>query len=178
MKYLASLPPLVAAFCLAAPVTGLSRDHHDDHRHSDHHDWDHGHWDHHRSGPSVSFYRPYPSYYRSYPYSYGSYPYSYRSYPYSYGSYPYYGSSFGLTLSTRPTYYNESTYYRGVTRDSSDELAVDVQRALARRGYYHGAIDGGIGSGTRAAIRRYQYDRGLEVTGRIDRSLLRSLGLS
>ena len=42
---------------------------------------------------------------------------------------------------------------------------------------YRGEIDGDIGPGTRAAIRRYQYERRLEVTGRIDRSLLRSLGL-
>ncbi len=56
-------------------------------------------------------------------------------------------------------------------------VGVDVQRALARRGYYGGAIDGDIGPRSRAAIRSYQVDRGLPVTGRIDTLLLRSLGL-
>ncbi len=65
--------------------------------------------------------------------------------------------------------------YRGV---ASDALAVDVQRSLARRGFYRGQIDGDVGPGTRAAIRSYQYDRGLTVTGRIDGALVRSLGLS
>jgi peptidoglycan hydrolase-like protein with peptidoglycan-binding domain len=54
---------------------------------------------------------------------------------------------------------------------------VDVQRELRRRGYYHGPIDGDVGPGTRAAIRAYQNDRGFAVTGRIDRSLLRALGV-
>lgn len=167
MKYIATLPSLVAALCLVVPATGFSKDK-DDHRHySDHghHSYYHGHgsyW----SRPSIGIYRSYPSYYRSYPYEYGAYPY-------------YYGPSFGLSFSTTPTYYGESTYYRGIPRstDYGDDLAVDVQRALARRGYYHGAIDGDVGTGTRSAIRQYQYDRRLEVTGRIDRSLLHSLGL-
>lgn len=103
----------------------------------------------------------------------------FRSYPYYYGPYPYYYGSpgFGVSFYSGPSY--DSGYYRGIPRsdDSGDELSVDVQRALARRGYYHAEIDGDIGPGTRAAIRQYQYDRHLEVTGRIDRSLLRSLGL-
>jgi peptidoglycan hydrolase-like protein with peptidoglycan-binding domain len=52
-----------------------------------------------------------------------------------------------------------------------------VQIALARRGYYRSAIDGQAGQQTRSAIRRYQRDRRLAVTGAIDRSLLRSLGI-
>jgi hypothetical protein len=48
-----------------------------------------------------------------------------------------------------------STYGRSYDR-SADYLSVDVQRALKRRGYYSGAIDGDIGPGSRAAIRRYQ----------------------
>jgi Putative peptidoglycan binding domain len=56
-------------------------------------------------------------------------------------------------------------------------LDVDVQVALARRGYYHGPIDGDIGPGTSAAIRAYQYDNGLRVTGYIDGALIRSLRL-
>ena len=52
-----------------------------------------------------------------------------------------------------------------------------MQRVLKRRGYYYGSIDGDIGPASRNAIRNYQADRGLKVTGRIDSSLLRSLGI-
>jgi hypothetical protein len=52
-----------------------------------------------------------------------------------------------------------------------------VQRALARRGYYNGPIDGDLGSGSRRAISRYQADHALAVTGSVTSSLLRSLGL-
>lgn len=55
--------------------------------------------------------------------------------------------------------------------------AVEVQRALARRGYYHGAIDGVIGPGSRAAIRSFQASHGLAVTGEINPPLVRALGL-
>lgn len=93
------------------------------------------------------------TYYRAYPH---------RAYPYSYGP------SFGFTFSR--------SYSPGYSNDSGG-LAVDVQRELRRRGYYHGSLDGDVGPGTRSAIRAYQYDRGLAVTGRIDRSLLHSLGI-
>jgi len=53
-----------------------------------------------------------------------------------------------------------------------------VQRRLARGGYYHGAIDGVIGAGTRNAIRAFESNNGLPVDGVIDRQLLRTMGLS
>ena len=56
-------------------------------------------------------------------------------------------------------------------------VAVDVQIALKRRGYYRGPLDGDIGPSSRASIRSYQYDHRLRVNGLIDRQLLRSLGL-
>jgi len=59
----------------------------------------------------------------------------------------------------------------------SYSVAYDVQTALRRRGYYHGPIDGILGPSSRAAIRRWQYDHRLAVTGGINRPLLRSLGL-
>lgn len=163
-----TLLSLSSALCLATSATGWARDRDKDRRcdddRRDHHHH-HGHRDYYyRSSPVVSFgYRPY---------SYGYYPSYYSGYPYYSSSY-YSRPSIALSFSTRPSY---SRSYR--SSDYGDELAVDVQRALARRGYYRGAIDGDVGSGTRAAIRRYQYDRRLEVTGRIDRSLLNALGLS
>lgn len=51
----------------------------------------------------------------------------------------------------------------------------DVQHLLAARGYYDGAVDGIAGRRTRAAIRRFQRDAGLPVTGVPDQGLLRAL---
>jgi putative peptidoglycan binding protein len=57
------------------------------------------------------------------------------------------------------------------------DLAMKVQSELARRGYYRGAIDGVIGSGSRQAIRGFQEAEGLPVTGLIDPYVLRALKL-
>ena len=159
----------LAGLVFSAPATGFTKD--------KHHDSCYG---------RTVYVRPYGAPSVSYGYSsYGNRPYSYYARPaVSVGFYsaPAYYSA--------PDYYYDSypsrTYYRGIPRTSytyraasySADLAVDVQRALARRGYYRGGIDGDVGPGTRAAIRSYQYNRGLEVTGRIDGSLLRSLGIS
>ncbi len=62
-----------------------------------------------------------------------------------------------------------------VSRYPANEIA--VQRALAQRGYYRGPIDGALGKGTKAAIARYQDDKGLAVTGNINVKTLRSLGI-
>jgi peptidoglycan hydrolase-like protein with peptidoglycan-binding domain len=50
-----------------------------------------------------------------------------------------------------------------------------AQRELRSRGYYSGPVDGVIGAGTEAALRAYQRDRGLKVTGRLDAPTVRSL---
>src|SRR5438045_2752048 len=77
---------------------------------------------------------------------YGYYPYSY---PYGYGYYPYgyYGGGYG--------YGYGNGYYGGYNSGSS---VVQLQRRLARAGYYHGRIDGIMGSRTRQAVRAYQRD--------------------
>jgi hypothetical protein len=101
--------------------------------------------------------------------------------------------SYGNGYAGRGFYYgprNSSYYYQRpevkyyATREAapreyyqSDQSGVAVQRALARAGYYQGAIDGAIGPQSRRAIARYQSDNGLRSTGLIDRSLLNSLGL-
>lgn len=104
-----------------------------------------------------------------------TYSYSYRPHVFVWpSSYSYYRA---------PGYYYYSTpapvYYYRTTAPSyrSYSLAADVQAALAREGYYHGFVDGIIGSQSRHAICRYQADSGLRVTGSIDSALLRSLGL-
>ena len=55
--------------------------------------------------------------------------------------------------------------------------SVEVQAVLARKGYYHGAIDGSFGPATRDAVRQYQINHGLEATGRIDGPVIGKLGL-
>ena len=100
-----------------------------------------------------------------------------------YGGFPFFwGPAIGFSFYGSPGYYYEDgpdrPTYRGIPpmeAGASNDLGVDVQRALAHQGYYHGPIDGEIGSGSRAAIRAYESDHGLEVTGRIDNALLRSL---
>ena len=53
----------------------------------------------------------------------------------------------------------------------------NVQSALAREGYYDGAIDGRLGPATQKALRRYQRDHGLPVTGGISRAVIEALQL-
>ena len=57
------------------------------------------------------------------------------------------------------------------------DLAMKVQWALSRRGYYHGPIDGVIGPDGMSAIRAFQEAQGLPATGRIDPNVLRALQL-
>lgn len=64
-----------------------------------------------------------------------------------------------------------------VLAPSGSHLVAHVQEKLRGYGYYRGPVDGLSGSGTRSAIRSYQVDRGIQVTGRIDQELLSDLGL-
>jgi hypothetical protein len=57
------------------------------------------------------------------------------------------------------------------------DLAMKVQWALSRQGYYHGPIDGMIGPDGIRAIQAFQQAQGLPVTGRIDPGVLRALQL-
>ncbi len=100
-------------------------------------------------------------------------------YPRSYvgwgGYYPYgwYAPAVSFSYYSAPRVYPVARY----SVPYAVSVEASVQRALKRQGYYRGLIDGDIGPESRAAIRRYQIDRGLDVTGRVDRSLIRSLGV-
>src|SRR3546814_1065197 len=48
----------------------------------------------------------------------------------------------------------------------------DVQRGLARLGYYRGGVDGQVGPMTRSAVRAFQEDTGMRPKGRIEPALL------
>jgi Putative peptidoglycan binding domain len=98
-----------------------------------------------------------------YPWGYGYYPYG----AYSYSDDGYYDDG------SAPNDYSQSEYDNG----SADSSVSQVQAALARKGYYHGAIDGSMGPATRDALRRYQRYQGLDATGQIDQRVLESLRL-
>ena len=77
-----------------------------------------------------------------YPYGYyGGYGYGY---PYGYGGYGYQGYGNGSSV-------------------------VQLQRRLARAGYYHGAIDGIMGPATRRALRAYERDHNPRAYGMTNR---------
>jgi hypothetical protein len=96
---------------------------------------------------------------------YGS-PY-YGGYAYGYG-YPYYSDDVvGYDTYSAPV----QTYA------ATDSLVSEVQEMLANAGYNPGPIDGVLGGQTRAAIRDYQADHGLPITGQLDSPLLREMGI-
>jgi len=63
-------------------------------------------------------------------------------------------------------------------KPKSDETALKLQQALNAAGYKVGVPDGRAGKQTIAALRKYQTDRHLPVTGKIDDITLKSLGLT
>jgi hypothetical protein len=54
----------------------------------------------------------------------------------------------------------------------------ELQTVLKSKGYYNGTVDGMLGANTAAALRRYQADNRLAVTGRTDLSTLNELGVN
>jgi hypothetical protein len=86
-----------------------------------------------------------------------------------YADYPYYDDSSSSDSPTNTGTQNDTQYWT--------DLAMSVQSKLAQQSYYRGPIDGVIGSGSLQAIRRFQSDHGLPVTGKIDPKLLNALGV-
>lgn len=147
------------------------------------HYWGHGGYYYGSRYPRYRYYghRRYYGGYWGYPY--WGYPY------YSYGWWPWWGPSFGVTIGGvyPPGGYYDYGYYDGgapiyrgqqVSEGARVSIEFAVQRKLAKLGYYRGPIDGDIGPASRRAIRRYQQENDLPVTGRIDRNLVASLGIS
>jgi|GEM_PF-1385013 len=104
-----------------------------------------------------------------YPYGYG-----YGYYPYD--TYPYYGDDY-YDNSYSADEYSDDPAQSQYNYSEADSSVSQLQSALAREGYYDGPVDGNFGTETRNALRRYQRDRGLPVTGRIDRAVTRALQL-
>ena len=61
---------------------------------------------------------------------------------------------------------------------SFKRIAMQVQTALMAYGYYNGAIDGIIGSGSKSALSRFQADYSLKVTGTITPEVLNAFGIA
>lgn len=136
-------------------------------------------------------------YYRG-PYGY-RYGYGYR-YPYygGYYGYPYaaaFGFGVGLPLAYSAGYYAagpgyaayQQPVYQGqivaetapghVAPSTSGTVARSVQAALQNRGLYNGPIDGQFGPESQQAVAQFQQANGLKVTGLINSSTLKALGL-
>ncbi len=129
--------------------------------------WDRGRdhfWHGHRCHFQNGFWFLYDPFFYPYEYGYGYYPYG--GY---YDEVPYYDSY-------APNEYSTAPDTNGPVNDTGSQVG-DVQSALAREGYYDGAIDGRLGDATRKALRRYQRDHGLEVTGGINRAVIEALQL-
>ena len=151
--------------------------------------WSGGNWSGNQSifigGFGFPFFYGYP-YYSYYPYNYygyGSYPYGYGyDSPYGYGydyysapayGYGYYGNQ-GYGYGDQGYGYGNQGYgsqgygYRDQGRGNDnqangygDRSSVEqLQRRLARAGYYHGAIDGIMGPETRSAISAFERSSG------------------
>lgn len=91
------------------------------------------------------------------------------AYPYAYSDY---GYPYGYTYDDPPA--SDSQYG---SKEYWSDLAMSVQTKLANDGYYHGQIDGTLSSDTLEAIRQFQSDHGLTVSGKIDPKLLDALGI-
>lgn len=120
------------------------------------------------------FYGYYPGYYSN-PYGYysDSYPYGYDAYGAGgYGPGPGYGASDN-------SYDDDATsdYSYGRSSRNGGGVVLEVQRRLARDGYYRGSVDGVMGSRTRYAIRAYERDHGLGADGEINEQLLHTMGV-
>ena len=105
-------------------------------------------------------------------------------YPYwsDYGYGAYYDSSYYDGAYAETPAYDENSQYSqdssaNNSRTESGGRVSEVQRALAREGYYDGAVDGVMGAGTRRALRNYERDHGLDVTGGITQGVIEALRL-
>lgn len=88
---------------------------------------------------------------------------------------------FGLSLPAHAAtpdssgyYYPDQSFYDSCGRVPTVR---QVQRALQEDGYYTGDNRGNFCYETRVAVKRYQRDMGLSITGVIDDTLLRTLRL-
>ena len=89
------------------------------------------------------------------------------------------GPSFGVSfVAPVPVYRTVYVVRRAPSYASySAPTLYRAQARLARLGYYPGPIDGDFGPMTSRALRNYQVDYGLPITGRLDYQTRSSLGV-
>jgi peptidoglycan hydrolase-like protein with peptidoglycan-binding domain len=86
--------------------------------------------------------------------------------PAAQGGVPHAGSSAADNTQTAPR-----------PRAAADQRTLEMQRALAARNLYNGKIDGVWGAKTESALRNFQSQNNLTVTGRLDEPTAEKLGL-
>jgi hypothetical protein len=99
--------------------------------------------------------------------------------PYWGGGWGGWGPSFGVSfVAPVPVYRTVYVVRRAPSYASySAPILYRAQARLARLGYYPGPIDGDFGPMTSRALRSYQADYGLPITGRLDYQTRSSLGV-
>jgi hypothetical protein len=117
------------------------------------HHWNNWNWHHHHDHDDFIFISSFGFPFWGWGWGWG-WPY----YGYPYGSpYGYYGGGYyGNGYYGSSGYGYNNGYANGYGNSSS---VAELQRKLAHAGYYHGPIDGIMGSRTQHALRAYQYDR-------------------
>ena len=88
----------------------------------------------------------------------------------------------GITGTAQAKWSNCNSANRSVSSNSYNQFhsrmtISHVQRVLRRDGYYHGRIDGLDGPATHAALRHFQRDNGLAITGRLTPRTMSTLGV-
>lgn len=71
-----------------------------------------------------------------------------------------------------------NTFYSEPSAQQIRDIVMRVQLSLKAYGYYEGKIDGMVGSQTREALKRFQSDYGLKVTGTITPEVLDAFKIS
>lgn len=102
---------------------------------------------------------------------------SHSSHRSSYGGYSYTAPSTVPETTPTPAPATPLKTLPGNSKKFQD-IAKRVQIALTALGYYHGPIDGKVGTGTRQALRQYQVDHGLLETGTITSQVLTDLNIA
>lgn len=100
------------------------------------------------------------------------------------GCAPYYGAYYArpvyvapppVVVVEEPVYVEQPVYVQSYV-PSTWQIS-QVQTQLGRLRYYGGKVDGAIGPLTRQAVASFQQDRGLAVTGNINRQVLAALDI-
>ncbi|MEO6055183.1 MAG: peptidoglycan-binding domain-containing protein [Chthoniobacterales bacterium] len=83
---------------------------------------------------------------------------------------------YAYPVAPRVVYQSQPVYYR-TKATYVDGSLVRIQVRLSKLGYYQGPLDGNFGPMTSRALREYQIDYGLPLTGRVDQRTIVSLGV-